>query len=54
MGSGQQHLPWIHVKDLANLFVFAATNDNVKGVLNGVAPQVGILLWRVIILYILL
>ncbi|VVD04306.1 unnamed protein product [Leptidea sinapis] len=40
LGSGQQYLPWIHVEDLTSLILFAIENENVKGVLNGVAPQV--------------
>lgn len=40
IGSGSQLLPWIHVKDLAELFLFAMTNKSVTGVLNGVAPEV--------------
>ncbi|WP_204345593.1 TIGR01777 family oxidoreductase [Psychroserpens algicola] len=37
-GSGDQWQSWIHIKDLAQLFVFAATN-NLEGVYNGVAPN---------------
>lgn len=40
IGNGKQYLPWIHVKDLCNMFIFAIENNNVTGVLNGVAPQV--------------
>ncbi|XP_014243259.1 epimerase family protein SDR39U1-like [Cimex lectularius] len=40
IGSGKQPMPWIHIKDLCNMFVFAIENDEVSGVLNGVAPQV--------------
>lgn len=39
LGSGNQWFPWIHVTDLANLFKFAIFNDNVTGVLNGVAQE---------------
>jgi NAD dependent epimerase/dehydratase family enzyme len=39
MGSGQQPLAWIHVKDLAELIKFSIEDDNVTGVINGVAPQ---------------
>ncbi|KAK9502875.1 hypothetical protein O3M35_011566 [Rhynocoris fuscipes] len=39
IGSGKQPLPWIHVKDLAKLFLFAIENDKVNGILNGVAPE---------------
>ncbi|MFD2914837.1 TIGR01777 family oxidoreductase [Psychroserpens luteus] len=37
-GSGEQWQSWIHVKDLARLFVFAVTND-LEGIYNGVAPN---------------
>ena len=39
MGSGQQPLAWIHVKDLAELIKFSIENENVTGVVNGVAPE---------------
>lgn len=39
MGSGHQPLAWIHVKDLAGLVHHSIENENVTGVLNGVAPQ---------------
>lgn len=39
IGSGRQPFPWVHVADIARLFVFAVETDQVKGVLNGVAPQ---------------
>ncbi|WP_179333148.1 TIGR01777 family oxidoreductase [Winogradskyella costae] len=37
-GSGKQWQSWIHVKDLASLFVFAVQN-NFEGIYNGVAPN---------------
>lgn len=40
MGSGQQWMPWIHIDDLTRLLLFAIENPKVKGVLNGVAPEV--------------
>ncbi|XP_072947794.1 epimerase family protein SDR39U1 [Epargyreus clarus] len=40
IGSGKQYLPWIHVHDLTRLIQFAIENENVTGILNGVAPQV--------------
>jgi len=40
IASGKQPLPWIHVKDLCNLFLFAIENRQISGVLNGVAPEV--------------
>ncbi len=38
MGSGEQWQSWIHIDDLAEMFVFALTN-NLKGVFNAVAPN---------------
>lgn len=40
MGSGNQYLPWIHIKDLCNLLLFSIEQKQVVGILNGVAPQV--------------
>jgi uncharacterized protein (TIGR01777 family) len=39
IGSGEQWMPWIHIDDLARMFMFASEDENVTGVLNGVAPQ---------------
>lgn len=40
VGNGSQYLPWIHIQDLVDLIIFAIENENVEGVLNGVAPDV--------------
>jgi len=40
VASGEQYMPWIHVEDIAGIFIHALENNNVNGVLNGVAPQV--------------
>ncbi|KAL7288165.1 hypothetical protein TKK_0017719 [Trichogramma kaykai] len=39
LGSGDQYMPWIHIKDLVNIFIHILKNDNVSGVYNGVAPE---------------
>ncbi|ESO87842.1 hypothetical protein LOTGIDRAFT_219736 [Lottia gigantea] len=39
IGSGKQWLPWIHLSDIAGIFDHAIQNDNVSGILNGVAPE---------------
>ena len=39
LGKGDQYMSWIHIKDLARLFVHTATNEEVEGVLNGVADN---------------
>ena len=38
LGSGQQWMSWIHLKDLAALFQFAVESQ-IRGPLNGVAPH---------------
>jgi len=39
LASGKQYMSWIHVKDLARIFIFALENENIKGAYNGVAPN---------------
>lgn len=39
LGDGRQWMPWIHRDDLARMFQFAAENETVSGVWNGVAPE---------------
>lgn len=39
LGSGEQFMSWIHIDDIAGLFIFAAENSGVSGVINGVAPN---------------
>lgn len=39
LGSGRQWMSWIGLDDLVRLFIFAAANDNVAGVVNGTSPQ---------------
>jgi hypothetical protein len=39
IGSGKQFMPWIHIKDLSNLFKFLVYKQNVTGVFNAVAPD---------------
>lgn len=39
VASGEQFLPWIHIDDLTRLIVFAMENEQIKGILNGVAPE---------------
>jgi hypothetical protein len=38
LGSGKQWMPWIHIDDLAALFIYAAEN-NIAGVWNASAPN---------------
>ena len=38
VGSGNQYMSWIHIDDLASMYVEALKNNSVKGILNGTAP----------------
>ncbi|XP_066589094.1 epimerase family protein SDR39U1 [Prorops nasuta] len=40
LGDGKQYMPWIHKTDLIEMFMFILQNDDVEGILNGVAPQI--------------
>ena len=33
-------MPWIHVKDLSGMIIHIIENEQVKGVVNGVAPEI--------------
>lgn len=39
LGNGKMITSWIHISDLANMFIFASKNENMKGVFNAVAPH---------------
>jgi uncharacterized protein (TIGR01777 family) len=39
LGNGKNWMPWIHVADLASLYMHAATNGSVSGPMNGTAPN---------------
>jgi len=39
IGSGRQWMSWIHVDDLVALFVHALERDDLRGPVNGVAPE---------------
>ena len=39
LGYGRQWMPWIHVEDLAALFVHAARTESLRGPVNAVSPQ---------------
>jgi len=38
-GSGRQYVSWIHLADLARMFVAAVENETLSGTFNAVAPQ---------------
>ena len=39
LGSGNQFIPWIHIQDLANMFVFALENEEMNGAFNAVGVE---------------
>ncbi len=39
LGSGKQWMPWIHIQDLIRMLVFAATESQIAGPLNGSSPN---------------
>jgi uncharacterized protein len=39
VGTGQQWMSWVHLDDLARLFVHLATESSAQGVFNGTAPN---------------
>jgi hypothetical protein len=38
LGSGKQWVPWIHMLDVINMFVFAIENENLSGIYNMASP----------------
>jgi uncharacterized protein len=39
LGTGKQWFPWIHIDDVAGIFLFALDNENVHGALNAASPN---------------
>ena len=39
LGNGRQWMPWIHVADLARLYLHAAEAESIRGAMNAVAPH---------------
>ena len=39
VGSGNQYMSWIHVDDLAAMYVEAVKNSSIEGIYNGTAPN---------------
>jgi uncharacterized protein (TIGR01777 family) len=39
LGNGKQWMSWIHVDDLVGLILHSVTNDQIRGVVNAVAPE---------------
>lgn len=38
ISSGTQYMPWIHIEDIANLFIFLSKQTALNGIFNGTAP----------------
>jgi uncharacterized protein len=38
LGNGRQWMPWIHVADMARLYLHAAASESIRGPMNAVAP----------------
>jgi len=39
IGSGKQYLPWIHIKDLCDIYIKAIEDSQIEGAYNAVAPD---------------
>ncbi len=39
LGNGQQMISWIHVEDIAGMFVYALQHEEMSGIYNAVAPN---------------
>ncbi len=39
LASGSQYMPWVHIDDLVDMFVFTLETSNLKGAVNFTAPQ---------------
>lgn len=39
IGNGGQFMPWVHLEDISNLFIFLSKQSELNGVFNGTAPE---------------
>src|SRR5690606_31040538 len=39
LGNGRQMISWIHLEDIARLYLYAIENEHLQGVYNAVSPQ---------------
>jgi len=39
IGHGKQYMPWIHIEDLCNIYIYAIQNQEMTGAYNAVAPE---------------
>jgi uncharacterized protein len=38
-GNGHQYFPWIHIRDLCNIYIMAVKDQNMRGAYNAVSPE---------------
>jgi uncharacterized protein (TIGR01777 family) len=38
-GKGDQWMSWVHIRDIANIFLYAAKTENLSGPVNGASPN---------------
>jgi uncharacterized protein (TIGR01777 family) len=38
-GKGEQWMSWVHIRDIANIFLYAAKTDSLCGAVNGASPN---------------
>jgi len=39
VGSGEQYMPWIHIKDLCNMYIHALENETINGAYNAISSE---------------
>ncbi|GAA5101188.1 TIGR01777 family oxidoreductase [Chryseobacterium ginsengisoli] len=39
LGTGQQYMPWIHIKDICSIYEFALKNSELDGAFNATSPE---------------
>jgi uncharacterized protein (TIGR01777 family) len=39
LGKGDQWMSWVHVRDIANIFLYAAKTESISGPVNGASPN---------------
>ncbi len=39
LGSGKQHMPWIHINDMCKIYLHAMKNDHMEGYFNAASPD---------------
>lgn len=40
LGSGNQIVPWIHIDDLINIYIYILENEDINGTFNACAPEI--------------